>query len=183
MPRLVFHPGSHLGEGEAACLRRIASSMKKALRATRGSVTRLLLENTAGQGSNVGYRIEHLERIIDQVGDGERVRVCIDTCHLLAAGYDYRSEQGYQEVRGELAERIGLSRIDWFHLNDSKKDCGSRVDRHEHIGKGFVGAAAIGRFLRDPVFREVPMVLETPKADDGDRRNLAKLRRLARDPR
>lgn len=179
IPRLVFHPGSHLGEGEAACLRRIASSMKEALRATRGLTTRLLIENTAGQGTNVGYRIEHLEELLVRVDDA-RVRVCIDTCHLLAAGYDYRSEQGYAEVRGELEQRVGLGTIDWFHLNDSKKECGSRVDRHEHIGKGFVGAAAIARFLQDPAFREVPMVLETPKAGNADRRNLAAVRRLSR---
>jgi deoxyribonuclease-4 len=182
IPRLVFHPGSHLGEGEAACLKRIASSMKKALRATRGFATRLLIENTAGQGSNVGYRLEHLEELLVRVGDPDRVRVCIDTCHLLAAGYDYRTEQGYADVRGELEQRVGLDRIDWFHLNDSKKECGSRVDRHEHIGKGFVGAAAIGRILRDPAFREVPAVLETPKIGQADRRNLALLRRLSRIP-
>jgi deoxyribonuclease-4 len=179
IPRLVFHPGSHLGEGESACLKRIAASMKKALRSTRGFQTRLLIENTAGQGSNVGYRIEHLEELLVRVDDA-RVRVCIDTCHLLAAGYDYRTDQGYADVRGELERRVGLERIDWFHLNDSKKECGSRVDRHEHIGKGFVGAPAIARILRDPAFRKVPMVLETPKTSNGDRRNLALLRRLSR---
>ena len=179
IPRLVFHPGSHLGEGEAACLQRIASCMKEALRSTRGFTTRLLIENTAGQGSNVGHRMEHLEELLARVGDS-RVRVCIDTCHLLAAGYDYRSEQGYAHVRGELERRVGLATIDWFHLNDSKKECGSRVDRHEHIGKGFVGAAAIARILQDPAFRDVPMVLETPKEGQADRRNLAVLRRLSR---
>lgn len=180
IPRLVFHPGSHLGEGESACLKRIASSMKKALLATPGFTTRLLIENTAGQGTNVGYRIEHLEELLVRVDDANRVRVCIDTCHLLAAGYDYRTDQGFADVRGDLQQRVGLERIDWFHLNDSKKECGSRVDRHADIGKGFVGTAAIGRILRDPVFRNVPMVLETPKIDQGDRRNLSVLRRLSR---
>ena len=182
VPRLVFHPGSHMGEGEAAGLKRVAASMREALKKTSGCRTRLLIENTAGQGTNLGHRLEHLQELLEIVGEPERTGVCIDTCHLLAAGYDYRTEEGYTAVRAELSERIGLARIGWFHINDSKTPVGSRVDRHEHIGHGHVGAAPFRFFLTDPAFRRVPMILETRKEDDWDKRNLACLRRLSRMP-
>lgn len=180
IPRLVFHPGAHMGQGEATGLRWVAEAMRETLRATMGFRTRLLVESTAGQGSGLGYRLEQLAELIDHChGDG-RVGVCLDTCHLLAAGYDFRTPEAYAGFRAELNSRIGLARVGWFHLNDSVKELGCRVDRHAHIGRGRIGAKPFGFFLRDPAFRHVPMVLETPKEHDADRRNLALLRRLSR---
>jgi deoxyribonuclease-4 len=120
--------------------------------------------------------------VIEGVERPERLGVCIDTCHLLAAGYDFRAPAGYHEVFEEFDRRVGIDRIRAFHLNDSKQDLGSRVDRHEHIGKGYVGTAAFRMILQDPRFRRAPKVLETPKKDEMDRKNLALLRRLARMP-
>ena len=182
IPRLVFHPGSHMGEGEAVGLRRVASEVKKALRATSGYATRVLIENTAGQGTNLGHRLEHLRTLMEEIGAPGRCGVCLDTCHLLAAGYDYRTPAGYAAVREQIAEAVGLEQVGWFHLNDSKTDLASRVDRHTHIGQGHVGSAPFRFFLTDPAFRDVPMVLETPKEGEADRRNLALLRRLSRLP-
>jgi deoxyribonuclease IV len=180
IPRLVFHPGAHMGEGEAAGLKRVAEGMRETLRATAGFRARILVESTAGQGSGLGHRLEHLAELIDRCGGDSRVGVCLDTCHLFAAGYDFRTPEAYAALRAELARRIGLDRIGWFHLNDCVKDLGCRVDRHAHIGRGRIGSKPFGFFLRDPAFRGAPMVLETPKENDADRRNLALLRRLSR---
>jgi deoxyribonuclease IV len=180
IPRLVFHPGAHLGAGETVGLRRVAESMRKTLRASAGWRTRLLVESTAGQGSGLGHRLEHLAELVDRCDGDPRVGVCLDTCHLFAAGYDFRTPETYAAFRAELARRVGLERVGWFHLNDCVKELGCRVDRHAHIGRGRIGSKPFGLFLRDPVFRAVPMVLETPKEDDADRRNLALLRRLSR---
>jgi deoxyribonuclease-4 len=178
--RLVFHPGAHVGSGEAAGLKAVARSLDWVFRRSEGSPTRVLLETTAGQGTSLGWRFEHLAEIIERTKEGDRLGVCIDTCHVLAAGYDYRNEEGYQRVFGGFDRLMGAERIEMFHLNDSKKGLDCRVDRHQHIGKGHVGSWAFARILKDPRFRSVPMVLETPKAGDMDRRNLARLRRLGR---
>jgi deoxyribonuclease-4 len=180
IPALIFHPGSHLGSGESRGLGRIARALDWVDRRLGSAPVRLLLENTAGQGTNLGHRLEHLAWILERVKRPERLGVCIDTCHLLAAGYDFRTPAGYASVFGEIDRLLGPGTVRAFHLNDSRKDLGSRVDRHEHIGKGFVGRKAFRMLLTDPRFREVPMVLETPKRGDMDRRNLALLRRLAR---
>jgi deoxyribonuclease-4 len=180
IPRLVFHPGAHLGDGESTGLRRVAEAMRETLHATAGFGTRLLVESTAGQGSGLGYRLDHLAELIDRCHGEARVRVCLDTCHLFAAGYDFRTPETYAAFRVELSRQIGLDRVGWFHLNDCVKELGCRVDRHAHIGRGRIGSRPFGFFLRDPVFRNVPMVLETPKEDNADRRNLALLRRLSR---
>ena len=180
IPRLVFHPGAHMGSGEAAGLRWVAEAMRETLHATAGFRTRLLVESTAGQGSGLGCRLEHLAELIDGCHGNARVGVCLDTCHLFAAGYDFRTPESYAGFRAELSRRIGLDRVGWFHLNDCVKELGCRVDRHAHIGRGRIGSKPFGFFLRDPVFRKVPMVLETPKEGDADRRNLALLRRLSR---
>lgn len=180
IPRLVFHPGAHMGAGEAAGLRTIGRSLRACLRATSGYRTRLLLENTAGQGTTLGYRLEQIAELLDRAADPDRMKVCLDTCHLLAAGYDFRDRPGYERFRDELDRTVGIGNVDWFHLNDSRRELGSRVDRHAHIGKGHVGTAGFRFFLTDPAFRVVPMVLEAPKIDDGDRKNLALLRRLSR---
>ena len=179
IPYLVFHPGAHMGAGEEAGLARIVRALDRAARALAETPVTLLLENTAGQGTVLGSRFEHLARVIGSVEHPDRLGVCVDTCHLLAAGYDFRSPAGYREVFEEFDRLLGIGRIRAFHLNDSKQDLGSRVDRHEHIGKGHVGSAAFRMILQDPRFRDAPKVLETPKKDEMDRRNLALLRRLA----
>jgi deoxyribonuclease IV len=180
IPRLVFHPGAHVGEGEAAGIERVASAVREAIDATPGYTTRLLFENTAGQGSSLGHRLEHLSQLIDRVGVPERTAVCLDTCHLFAAGYDLRTPESYAVTRRAISRTVGLKSVGWWHLNDAKRELGSRVDRHAHIGKGKIGSGGFRNVLTDTAFRRVPMVLETPKEDDGDKRNLALLRRLSR---
>lgn len=179
IPYLCVHPGSHVGAGEQAGLRLIAESVSEALRKTEGKRVRVLLENTAGQGTNLGYRLEHLQELLSAVGS-RRVGVCIDTCHLFAAGYDFRSAAGYEQVMDELDARIGLDQVHAFHLNDSKHPCGSRKDRHEHIGRGSIGPRAFGRLVRDERFRKRPGLLETPEGPAGYEENLARLRRMRR---
>jgi len=177
---LIFHPGAHMGRGEDEGLNRIAESLDWVCERAQGSSVMLLLETTAGQGTSLGHCFEHMARIIERVRMPERLGVCVDTCHILAAGYDFRTPAGYEAVFSAFERVLGLDRIRCFHINDSKKGLGSRVDRHEHIGKGFVGARAFGLLMRDPRFAGVPKILETPKENDMDRKNLAILRRLAR---
>lgn len=178
IPYLVFHPGAHMGAGEEKGLARIVRALDWVERRLDSASVTFLLESTAGQGTSLGCRFEHLAWIRERVRRPERVQVCLDTCHLLAAGYDFRSEAGYREVMESLDRTVGIASVRAFHLNDSKKEVGSRVDRHEHIGKGTIGSAAFRRLLQDPRFAGLPMVLETPKAGEMDRRNLALLRRL-----
>ncbi len=160
LKRLNFHPGSHLKQiDEEACLDLIADSMNETLRLTEG-VT-LVIENTAGQGSNLGYRFEHLAYLIDKSIDKSRVGVCIDTCHLFTAGYDIRTPEAYEKTWREFDETIGFDYLEGMHLNDSKPDLGSRVDRHESIGKGKIGLEAFRMIMNDPRIDEIPMVLET----------------------
>lgn len=182
VPRLVFHPGAHMGEGEEAGIQRVAEAVQEALAATSGYGTRLLFENTAGQGTTLGRRLEELAQMLDRVAVPERTAVCLDTCHLFAAGYELRTDEGYAETRDAIATTVGLGSVEWWHVNDSKRGLGSRVDRHDHIGKGRIGSAGFRRLLTDPAFRNTPMVLETPKDGDADRRNIALLRRLSRLP-
>ncbi len=179
---VVMHPGSHKGLGEEAGIERIAASIRALLAESDPSVM-LLLENTAGQGTSVGCRFEHLAAIIEQVGGAaERVGVCIDTCHTYAAGYDISTPDGYARTFDEFDRVVGLRRIKAFHLNDSKKGLGCRVDRHEHIGQGALGLEAFRCLMNDARFAGLPMVLETPKGDeDGsveDIKNLEVLRGL-----
>lgn len=158
---LNFHPGSHLKEiSESECIARIAESINIALDQTEGVTA--VIENTAGQGSNIGYRFEHLADIIDRVEDKTRVGVCIDTCHTFAAGYDIRPAADYDKVFTEFDSVVGFKFLRGIHLNDSKKDVASRVDRHESIGKGFIGMDFFRRFMQDERFNNVPIVLETP---------------------
>jgi deoxyribonuclease IV len=186
---LVMHPGSYTTGTEEGGLTLIAQALRRLIRARPRGTVRILLEQTAGQGTNLGHRFEHLAAILDRVDRSPRVAVCLDTCHLLAAGYDLCSETGYRETFETFDRLIGLDRLALFHLNDSKKPCGSRVDRHEHIGKGCLGLDPFRRLLNDPRFASLPMVLETPKldtpesrrasdADPWDRRNLRVLRKL-----
>ena len=167
LPFVVSHPGAHMGAGEDAGLRRVADSVKEIFRQTRGSAVKIALETTAGQGTNLGYRFEHLADIIARVGP-ERLAVCVDTCHLLAAGYDIRTPKSFAAVAKEFGRVIGWKLLAAVHLNDSKTPLGSRVDRHEHIGKGHVGKEAFRLMLNHPHFSRVPGVLETPKGNFED---------------
>jgi len=188
---LVMHPGSHTTGSEPDGLGRIAEALDSILRARPAGRVKLLLEHTAGQGTNLGHRFEHLATIIGALNGSSRLGVCLDTCHLLTAGYDLCSEQGYEAAFRDFDRIVGLQRLALFHLNDSKKPCGSRVDRHEHIGKGCLGLEPFRRLLNDARFAHLPMLLETPKldtpesrrkvdADPWDLRNLRTLRRLMR---
>jgi len=187
VPYLVLHPGSHVGEGLEAGLAAVAASLDAVLgrggrRRAGAGETMILLETTAGQGSNLGFRFEHLAAIREAAECRDRLGVCIDTCHLLAAGYEFRDRKAYLAMLREFERTIGLAHLRGIHLNDSKTDLGSRKDRHEHIGDGFIGAEPFGFFLNDKRWKDLPMVLETPKREDleEDRRNLAILRGLVR---
>jgi deoxyribonuclease-4 len=169
----------------------IADGLRQLLEERAGAGPMILLEHTAGQGTNLGHRFEHLAAIIERLGGSPRVGVCLDTCHLLTAGYDLCSDEGYRRTFEEFDRIVGLDRLKLFHLNDSKKPCGSRVDRHEHIGKGCLGLEPFRKLLNDRRFKTLPMLLETPKletpesrrrsdADPWDARNLRTLRRLLR---
>lgn len=182
IPYLVVHPGARGGDGEEAAIERVARALDRLhLRGRRGAV-RLLLENTAGQGTALGASFEQLGAILERARSGRWVGICLDTCHALAAGYDFRDAAGYRKTLEALDRAVGLERLCAFHLNDSKGDLGSHRDRHEHVGRGRVGLDAFRRILKDPRFRDLPMVLETPKGDDlaEDRVNLRVLRSLAR---
>ena len=158
---LNFHPGSHLRKvSEKECLRIIADSMNEIIARTKEVI--LVLENTAGQGSNVGYRFEHLAEIIEMVEDKKRVGVCLDTCHMFAAGYDIRTESAYLKTMEEFDSVIGFKYLKGMHLNDAKSTLGSRVDRHESIGKGNIGLEAFRLIMNDPRFDDIPLILETP---------------------
>jgi deoxyribonuclease-4 len=184
IPYLVTHPGSHAGAGEAEGIRRVAEALNLLHAALPGFRVQTLLETTAGQGSSLGYRFEQLAAILARVEAANRVGICLDTCHVFAAGYDIRTPETYRKTLEEFAACLGLERMRAIHLNDSRGDLGSRVDRHEHIGEGQLGLASFRHLVNDPRLRHVPMILETPKDDDfvrADRRNLSRLRRLLRE--
>jgi deoxyribonuclease-4 len=175
LPFTVLHPGSAGTQDEETALKRIADGLKQVLAETKKSKVQILLEVTAGQGSTIGYRFEHIRYLIDQVQD-ERIAACFDTCHAHAAGYDLSSEEKCKAVLMELDQTLGLDLVQVFHLNDSKKQAGARVDRHEHIGKGTIGVEAFRFFMNH--FLEKPKVIETPKSLENDRMNLTVLRNL-----
>ncbi len=181
LPFLVLHPGAHLGAGEEAGLERIIESIDRVLSGIPKIKTRIALETTAGQGSCLGSKFEHLAYIISRVREPERLCICLDTAHVFAAGYDIGSESAVRKVFAQFHRIIGLDRLVAIHLNDSKTARGSRVDRHEHIGKGKIGLAAFRFIMRDRRFRKIPKVLETPKGKDlrEDVENLKTLRILA----
>jgi deoxyribonuclease-4 len=182
IPYLVFHPGAHLGAGETAGLAIIIESLNLVLRTIRNRVT-LLVENTAGQGTSIGHRLDQLAAIRNGVRARRRVGFCLDTCHLFAAGYDLRSSTAYAATMREVERTIGIENVRAFHLNDSRGDLGSRVDRHAEIGQGRIGREAFRLLVNDPRFAEVPGVLETPGGVAGFRRNLTRLRRLTKPAR
>ena len=179
---VVIHPGSHMGAGREAGVTRVVAAVDEATRRTSGYRVRIALENTAGAGNLIGSRLPELGQLVRRAARPERLGVCIDTCHLFAAGYDIRAAKGWAAAFEECAEHVGLSRILAFHLNDARAALGSGLDRHEHIGRGFLGLAPFRRLLNDPRFMRVPKVLETAKEPEplADIRNLATLRRLRR---
>jgi deoxyribonuclease-4 len=183
IPYLIFHPGSHVGSGEGAAFARIASALDELHAGTRGFRVRVLLENAAGQGTNVGSRFEHLAEIISLAKDPERLGVCFDTCHAHAAGYELRTRAGFERTFGEFDRIVGLSRLRAFHLNDCKQDLGCRLDRHWHIGHGFLGLEPFRLLLNDPRVEGIPGFLETPKGEEceEDVVNLGVLRSLLGD--
>ncbi len=158
---LNFHPGSHLKQvSEEECLKTIAESINITLDKTNGVTA--VIENTAGQGTNLGYKFEHLKYIIDRVEDKSRVGVCIDTCHTYTSGYDLKTEEGYKKTFEEFKNIVGFQYLRGMHLNDSKKELGTRVDRHHSIGIGFIGEGLFKRLMNDPRFDDIPLILETP---------------------
>jgi len=188
---LIMHPGSYTTGTERDGLRAIGHALAGLLKLRRRHRVKILLEHTAGQGTNLGHRFEHLAAILEHAGGSSRIGVCLDTCHLLTAGYDLCSDAGYGDTFRDFDRIVGLDRLRVFHLNDSKKPCGSRIDRHEHIGKGCLGLEPFRKLLNDPRFSNLPMLLETPKrdtpalnrqrdVDPWDARNLRTLRRLIR---
>src|SRR5438477_8779210 len=180
LPFLVLHPGAHLGAGEETGLDKVIESINRVLARTPKVKTRIALETTAGQGSCLGHKYEHLAYIIGRAHEPERVCVCLDTAHVFAAGYDIASESAVRKMFAQFDRTIGLDRLVAIHLNDSKTARGSRVDRHEHIGKGKIGLAAFRVIMRDHRFRKIPKILETPKGKDlaEDVMNLKTLRAL-----
>ncbi len=182
--KIVMHPGAHLGEGEDTGIKRICEAFDRLFAEVPEYGGKVLLETTAGQGSNVGYRFEQLRRIIDGTTFADRFAVCYDTCHTFAAGYDITTPEGYRKTFAEFDRIIGLERLQCFHMNDSKKGLNSRVDRHEHIGRGAMGMEGFRLLLNDARFAKVPKILETPKGDNDemDVVNLKVLRDLIKYP-
>lgn len=180
LPFLVMHPGAHLGTGEEKAIQQIVAGLNEAFRATKRSAVRVALENTAGQGSCLGHKISHLGEIYDRAEKPERLAICLDTCHFFAAGYDIRTPGGWDAAIQEVDEAAGIEQIAAFHLNDSKTDLGSRVDRHAGIGQGKIGRDAFRHIVNDERFTHLPGCLETPKSKDlhEDVENLAILRGL-----
>ena len=189
---VVLHPGCYTAGNEADGLTLVAEALLTLLRERRRGRTMVLLEQTAGQGTALGATFEQLASIMAKMGDHRRIAVCLDSCHLLAAGYDLTTDDGYESTFRQFERLIGLERLKAFHVNDSKKPLGSRVDRHAHIGEGFIGLDGFRRLVNDPRFRDLPMMLETPKTegrsptrievDPLDERNLNRLRGLVRQP-
>lgn len=182
---LVVHPGAHMGAGEAAACHRVADALNEILDRLGPARVRPALEITAGQGSCIGHRFEHLADIIGSTKSPDRIAVCFDTCHALAAGYQFDTDEMYAATFAAFDRAVGLKKLACFHLNDSQKPLGSRVDRHTHIGEGYVGRDAFRRIVTDPRLTGVPMILETPKGEDNrgrdfDRLNLERLRRMLR---
>lgn len=178
--KIVMHPGAHLGEGEEVGIKRICETFDRLFEEVPEYTGEVLLETTAGQGSNVGYRFEHLWAIMDGTAFPDRFAVCYDTCHTFAAGYDITTPAGYKKIFEEFDRIIGLDLLQCFHINDSKKGLNSRVDRHEHIGQGAMGVEGFRILMNDPRFVSIPKILETPKGDNDemDAINLKALRDL-----
>ena len=179
IPYVVSHMGAHVGQGEETGLKRVAEATKRILKETADEVT-LLMETTAGQGTCLNWRFEHLAKILDLVKGHKRLAVCLDTCHVFAAGYDLRTKVAYQQTMGEFDRLVGLSRIRAVHCNDSKNPLGSRKDRHEHLGEGEIGPVGFQCLVRDKRFEHTPILVETPEAETMHAKNVAKLWKWAK---
>lgn len=182
IPNLVLHPGSHVGSGEDTGLNKIVKNINRLFDNLDNNNVTLLLETTAGQGSNLGYTFEQLGFIIDNVENNEQLGVCLDTCHVFAAGYPLVKPEEYNKTIKKFQKVIGLDRLKIIHMNDSKKEFGSKRDRHEHIGKGFIGLDGFRNIVNDKRLKKIPMILETPKGEDlkEDIENLKVLRKLVK---
>ena len=180
IPFIVLHPGSHGGQGEEEGIKRVAQSLNHLLKDTASYKVKIALETTAGQGTGLGYKFEHFKQWLDLISEPARLGVCVDTCHIFAAGYDIKTNDGYKHTWSEVKTMVGFDKLLAFHLNDSKKELNCRVDRHEHIGQGMLGEKAFERLLNDKNFDHLPMVLETPKDPEMklDIMNLKLLRKL-----
>lgn len=178
IPWVVTHMGAHLNTGEEESLERLVVSIKALLDESKGMSAGIALETTAGQGTGLGYTLAQLQRVVDGVGAEGRVGICLDTCHVFASGYDISTPVGYEALWSEFDARIGLEKLKIIHCNDAKKPAGSRIDRHEHIGKGQIGLDAFRWLMNDERFTRIPMILETPEAETMHRRNLEVLRGL-----
>ena len=177
---LVMHPGAHVGSGVEAGIERIAAGMREAFDRVPHVKTRVLLENTAGGGSTMGRSFEELRDLLAAIDTPERTGTCIDTCHMFAAGYELRTEEGYQETMKQLDKALGARRVFALHLNDSKGDLGIHLDRHMHIGDGLIGKKGSQFVMQDDRFAGIPKILETPKVEDMDQQNLSLLEKLAK---
>ncbi len=176
---LVLHPGSHRGTGEKEGIIRIADSIDRVYEICSKNRVKLLLETTAGQGSSIGFRFEHLAEIIDRSANKSKLKICLDTCHIFASGYDITTEKSYEDTISQLKKIIGLNKLKLIHLNDSKRELGSNIDRHEHIGKGMIGLKGFRYILNDPQLFSIPVILETPKNDENsDLINLNSVRKI-----
>jgi deoxyribonuclease IV len=176
---VVTHMGSHKESGERVGLKRITSALNKIIEKTKDCPVGILLENTSGSGSWLGYVFEHQRKIIDGIENKKRLGVCLDTCHAYTAGYDLSSAEGYREAISSLDQAVGLKRLKLVHLNDSRDGLGSHLDRHEHIGKGHIGLEGFKRILNDPRLAQMAFILETPKDSEGaDKRNLSTVKKL-----
>lgn len=178
LPYIVLHPGSHKEAGELVGMLQLVENLKRLMDEARGTRVQMALETTAGQGANLGYDFEQFAEIFDRLEWPGNIGLCVDTAHIFQAGYDISTKEGYKKVMAELDEVVGLDYIRVFHLNDSKTECGSHVDRHEHIGKGKIGLEPFGLLLSDRRFAGIPMVIETPKETtlEQDQGNLGLLR-------
>ncbi len=184
IPMVVLHPGAHRGTGEKAGISLITAAINDVFEKTATTNTVLLLETTAGQGTQIGYRFEQLAEIAETVENKERLGFCLDTCHIFAAGYDIRDTSSYEKTLKEFNQILGLNRLFLIHLNDSKKPLGSKVDRHEHIGEGHIGGNAFRLIMNDHRLENIPKIIETPKLKEGieqDPVNLERLRNMVKD--
>ena len=182
IPTLVLHPGSHVGTGEEEGIKRIGKAINNLFKKLKDNECTLLLECTAGQGSHLGYKFEPLAEMIDLVEDKEHIGVCMDTCHIFSAGYPLIDPKDYKKTMKSFDDIIGLDRLKIIHMNDSLKPFGEKKDRHEHIGKGFIGLEGFRNIVNDKRLKNIPMILETPKEDDlkEDIENLKILRGLVK---
>jgi len=162
IPYLIFHPGAHMGEGEKAGLKKIVEGLDRIIEKMEGINAKITIETTAGQGTNLGYKFEQIAFMMDNVSDRSKVKVCMDTCHIFAAGYELRSKEGYEKTMEEFSRTIGFENLVAVHLNDSEKALGSRVDRHAQIGYGYIGKEGFRNLLNDKRFQNMPLILETP---------------------